>query len=222
MIEPSTTAALPVRSQISAATAGVSFASAGRTIRRSVWLTRASESSAEVGRISQFPCQRSGAAFRRSRDRQWHSRNRREQSCSFRPSLGRGGAARCRQRPNRDPAQQDEREPGGCAERRPALCLRRNLPARYSLLGGDASTGRCSICRWISAANSATEAYRRSRAFSKAFIVIQFRSPSTRRRRDAGSVWRCAAMPAAAAPIAAQLSRERRSFFFANDAEHLG
>ena len=34
VIEPSTTAALPVRSQISAATSGVSFASVGRTIRR--------------------------------------------------------------------------------------------------------------------------------------------------------------------------------------------
>src|ERR1035438_6084052 len=44
VIEPSTTAELPVLSQISDATAGVSFASGARTIRRSVSLMRASES----------------------------------------------------------------------------------------------------------------------------------------------------------------------------------
>ena len=39
-----------------------------------------------------------------------------------------------------------------------SLCLRRNFRARYSLPGGEASTGRCSMCLWISAARSDTEA----------------------------------------------------------------
>lgn len=81
------------------------------------------------------------------------------------------------------------------------LCLRRNLRARYSAPGGDASTGRCSVYLCISAANSAAEGYRRARTFSKAFIAILFRSPSTRRRRVAGSTWRRAAISAAAAPM---------------------
>ena len=52
VIEPSTTAALAARSQISAATAGVSFVSAARIMKRSVWLMRASGSRA---RLDEFP-----------------------------------------------------------------------------------------------------------------------------------------------------------------------
>ena len=59
-MEPSTTAALAVRSQTSEATAGVSFAafsgsSRGRAISRSVWLTRASESRARSGEFPSCP-----------------------------------------------------------------------------------------------------------------------------------------------------------------------
>ena len=115
-------------------------------------------------------------------------------------NLGLGGESRRRNDQTVTPLKTMNASPAA-VPRAASLCLRRNLRARYSLLGGDASTGRCSMYLWISAASSATEAYRRSRAFSRAFIVIQFRSPSTRRRSEAGSVWRRAAISVAAAPI---------------------
>ncbi len=136
-IQPSTTAALPVRSQISDATSGVSFASGALDHQAQCLADARIRKHAEVGRLSEL---HSHDLARRSIERRISrgigeiSENNRDLAC--RPGLRRSIGV--------------HKRPGsslqGAVPKTAALCLRRNLRTRYRPLGGDANTGRCSRC----------------------------------------------------------------------------
>ena len=125
-------------------------------------------------------------------------------------------------RPNRQPAEQDEREPRGCTEnRRPAAC--EEICAHGTI--GSAATPTPAGARYAFEYRPQIRPPKRiadPAFFPEPSSRSAFRSPSTRRRREAGSVCRCAAISAADAPMSASFRESGGSFFLTNDAKHLG
>ena len=174
--------ALAVRSQICCAISGVSRASFGCPIRASVCWTFRSEIRARTA-IVEAPPTVPGAACRQTPDRRSCCEVREDNGVLLGQLGSRRGIA-TRKRPGRHAAQQEEDESRGCAEERPACAC-----------GETCAFGTaCPAARPARAGAPGASGYRlrgqtpkRSAARAPSPVpscVIEFRSPSTRRRSE--------------------------------------